>query len=86
MVRRINIEGTRNIIESAITCNIKRFIYVGSAASVKLNGDATGGHISPGPRYGLDYIESNYEALQLVMEAIAGKGLPALAILPTFMI
>lgn len=85
-VRRINIEGTRNIIEAAIKCNIKRFIYIGSGASVKMNGDSSGRHISPGPGYGLDYIESKHEALKLVMDAVASRGLPALAILPTFMI
>lgn len=85
-VRRINVEGTRNIITAAINCNIKRFIYIGSGASVNVSGDTSGTHIPPGPGYGLDYIESKHEALKLVIDAVASKGLPALAILPTFMI
>lgn len=85
-VRRINVEGTRNIITAAINCNIKRFIYIGSGASVNVSGDTSGTHIPPGPGYGLDYIESKYEALKLVIDAVASKDLPALAILPTFMI
>lgn len=85
-VRRINIDGTRNMIESAIECNIKRFIYVGSAASSGENVALTGKHAFPGAEYGLDYIDSKYEALQLVLDAVKTKGLPAVAILPSFMI
>lgn len=86
LVRRINIDGTRNMIESAMECNIKRMIYVGSGVSSNVNGVSDGKYAFPGARYGLDYVDSKYEALQLVLGAVKSRGLPALTILPTFMI
>jgi len=85
-VRRINIEGTKNIINSALSNNIRRLIYIGSGSSV--NATCTSGkkYAFPGAKYGLDYIDSKYIALKLVLEAVKENGLPALAILPTFMI
>ncbi len=86
LVRRINIDGTRNMIESALECNIKRMIYIGSGVSSNVNGVSDGKYAFPGARYGLDYVDSKYEALQLVLDAVKKRGLPALAILPTYMI
>ena len=86
-VRRINIEGTTNIIASALENKIKRFIYIGSGSSVNVQCSTPDGKYDfPGAKYGLDYIDSKYIALNIVMDAVKQKGLPALAILPTFMI
>jgi dihydroflavonol-4-reductase len=81
-VRRVNIEGTRNVIEIALKHQIERTIYIGSAGSMVTSGK----YKYPGEKYGLDYIDSKYEALKIVLHAVKEKGLPALAILPTFMI
>lgn len=85
-VRRINIEGTRNVIDVALKQNIKRLVYVGSASSVNSNGNTSGKYAFPFAKYGLDYIDSKFEALKLILDAFNTKGLPALAVLPTFMI
>jgi len=85
-VRSINIDGTRNIISSALSNKIKRFIYIGSGSSVNAPGESGSKYDFPGAKYGLDYIDSKYKALNLVMDAVREKGLPALAVLPTFMI
>jgi dihydroflavonol-4-reductase len=85
-VRRINIEGTRNVIDVALNHNIKRLIYVGSASSVNSEGNPTGKYAFPFAKYGLDYIDSKFEALKLILDAVKTRGLPALAVLPTFMI
>lgn len=85
-VRRINIEGTRNIIDVALNHNIKRLIYIGSGSSVNADGNLSGKYAFPGAKYGLDYIDSKFEALNMVLEAVKTKRLPALAVLPTFMI
>jgi dihydroflavonol-4-reductase len=85
-VRRINIDGTKNIIESALSNKIKRFIYIGSGSSVNAPNTTGSKYDFPGAKYGLDYIDSKYIALNLVMDAVRDKGLPALAVLPTFMI
>jgi dihydroflavonol-4-reductase len=85
-VRSINIDGTKNIISSALANNIRRFIYVGSASSVNATTDQGSKYAFPGAKYGLDYIDSKYIALNLVLDAVKNNGLPALAILPTYMI
>jgi dihydroflavonol-4-reductase len=85
-VRRVNIEGTRNMIEAALKHHIRRMIFIGSASSVDEKYLVDGEYCFSCPQTGLDYIDSKYEALQLVMDAFRTRGLPALAILPTFMI
>lgn len=85
-VRRINIEGTRNIVDSALSHHTKRLIYIGSGSSVNVAGSPSGKYAFPGAKFGLDYIDSKFEALNLVLDAVKTRGLPALAILPTFMI
>lgn len=86
MVRRVNIEGTRNIVDAAIRHKLKRMIYIGSCSSVNANPLTKGNFSFPGARFGLDYIDSKYEALNLVNEAVKSQSLPAISILPTFMI
>jgi len=85
-IRRINIEGTSNMIDAVLNHNIKRMIYIGSVNSLKIDGISSGKHGSPVENYGLDYIASKREALQLVLDAVKRRGLPALAILPTMMV
>jgi dihydroflavonol-4-reductase len=86
VVRKINVEGTLNVIGQVLNHGVRRMVYVGSASSVNTAGSPTGNQRFPGARFGLDYIDSKYEALNLVLEAVKSRGLPALAILPTFMI
>ncbi|MBN1108980.1 MAG: NAD-dependent epimerase/dehydratase family protein [Bacteroidales bacterium] len=85
-VRKVNIEGTRNVIDSVLKNKINRMVYIGSGSSVNSADESEGNQTFPGARFGLDYIDSKFEALNLVLEAVKNKGLPALAILPTFMI
>jgi dihydroflavonol-4-reductase len=85
-VKKINIEGTRNIIDKVLQHNISKLIYVGSASSVNATKKKYGKHSFPGAKYGLDYIDSKYEAFKEVMKAAKEKNLPVTVILPTFMI
>lgn len=85
-LRRVNIEGTQNMINAVLKNRIGRMIYVGSASSVNAQGNGNVSGSFPGARFGLDYIDSKYEALNLVLESVKQRGLPAIAILPTFMI
>jgi len=88
-VRTVNIEGTRKLIQAAEETQIDRFIYVGTANSFcpgtkEHPGDETTSFVCG--KYKLDYIDSKYEAQQLVLRAHTGQGLPALTVNPTFMI
>lgn len=85
-VRKINIKGTENIINSALKYNIKHLVYIGSASSVNTAETTKGKYTFPGEKFGLDYIDSKYFAFNLVMDAIKNRNLPAVAILPTYMI
>jgi len=68
--------------------NIRRLIYIGSGSSLNAPGSEHKKYKLPftGAKYGLDYIDSKYIALQLVLDKARQEGLPAIAILPTFMI
>lgn len=89
IIRRVNIEGTKNVIRAADTNKVKRLIVIGSATAF---GNGTKEH--PGTeessftagRFGLDYIDSKYEAQKMVLEAVEKDNLPAIILNPTFML
>ena len=89
IVRKVNIEGTLNIIHTSLQNKVKRLIYIGTANSfgfgTKENpGDETKPFKTK--KYGLDYIDSKYEAQQIVLNNVKEKGLNAIILNPTFMI
>ncbi len=88
LVRKVNINGTKNIINSALKAKVKRAIFIGTAnsfgfGSKKHPGNETCPYQSD--KYGLDYMDSKYEAQQLVLKAVKENGLPAIIVNPTFM-
>lgn len=88
IVRRVNIEGTKNVVRAVQENGIKRLVYVGTANSFgpgtkESPGDETRPYAAA--KYGLDYMDSKYEVHQFVeAEAKAGR-LPAIIVNPTFM-
>ncbi len=88
MVRRVNVEGTANMIKAAKTVGVSRFVHIGSASSFGLGTkENPGGETRPfdGRRYGLDYVDSKYEAQQLLLREVAENEFPAVMVAPTFM-
>ena len=89
IARKVNIEGTQNIIKAVMNNGINRLIHIGTA-----NSFAYGNIIQPGnetgtyncAKYKLDYLDTKYEAQQLVLKAVAEDSLPAVIVNPTFMI
>ena len=84
----INLEGTMNVVWAATASKIKRLVHVSSAnvfdAGNKMTpGDEFGSFT--GHKYGLDYINSKYDAQTVVMKAVH-CGLDAVIVNPTFMI
>jgi dihydroflavonol-4-reductase len=85
---RVNVDGTRNMIEASREAGVKRFLHIGTA-----NSFGPGNRQSPGTeiseyvadRYGVDYISSKYKAHKLVLEEVE-KGFDAVVLNPTFMI
>lgn len=88
-VNSINVSGTQNIINAALTHSVKKLIYVGSAntfgyGSLQDPGNET--RSFSGGKFGLDYIDSKYEAHQRVINAVKYNKLPAVIVCPTFML
>lgn len=89
IVRKVNIEGTSNVIEAVLNNKLKRLIYIGTA-----NSFGYGSKENPGKEenpyksygYGLDYMDSKYEAQLLVLKEVKERQLPAVIVNPTFML
>lgn len=88
IINKVNIDGTKNIIQAVHQNKIQRLIYVGTA-----NSFGFGSKESPGVEgnpyksatYGLDYMDSKYKAMQVVLKEVKENSLPALVVNPTFM-
>lgn len=88
IVRSVNIDGTKNVIAATQKSAIKRLVYIGTANSFGFGSKANPGNESKpyqSQKYGLDYMDSKYEAQRLIIEAAKTDGLPAVSINPTFM-
>lgn len=84
-VRKVNVDGTRNIIDQCFKHSVKRLIYVSSIHALKriAHGKTMDESLpfDPNNPYGA-YDRSKAEASLLVQEAI-GKGLDAVIVCPT---
>ncbi len=84
-----NVNGTRNVMEAAKQARVKRGIFVSTA-----NALGFGTRENPGTeetpacfqQYGIGYMETKYEAQQLVLKEARDHGYPFLVVNPTFMI
>ena len=89
VINKVNIGGTQSVIDACITHKVKRLIYIGTAnsfASGTKENPGTEQNGYDGAKYGLDYMDSKYEAQLLVQQAVKERGLDAVVINPTFMI
>jgi dihydroflavonol-4-reductase len=90
LVNQVNIDGTKHVINACLKHSIKRLIYVGTANSFSFSDNKNNPGIENTPylskRYGLDYMDSKFEAQNLVLAACKEKQLPAIIVNPTFMI
>ena len=89
IIHDINVKGTTNIIHACLYHRVKKLIHVGTAnsfspGSLKNPGNEDGSFT--GHHYGLDYIDTKYEAQQLVLEAVNKYQLNAVIVNPVFMI
>lgn len=88
IVRKVNIDGTKNIITAAKSANVQRLVYVGTANSFGFGSkDSPGDETRPygSAKYGLDYMDSKREAQLILLEEVKNSGLPAVVVNPTFM-
>lgn len=88
-VRTVNITGTENVLLALHAVQVDRYVHVGTATSF-----TPGTKEHPGDettpfgcaRYGLDYIDSKRQAMDLVLHHHRQSGLPAVLVHPTYMI
>ena len=88
-VMSVNLDGTRNVMEAAKTLGLKRMVHIGTANSFSPGPvDDPGDENSPfdGWRFGMDYIESKYQAQEMLLEIYHIEGFPVVIVNPTFMI
>lgn len=84
-----NVEGTRNIIEAGKKAGIRRMIYVSTANTLGFGTKENPGNEQMPPRfeqYGLGYMETKYQAQQVILKEVRENKFPAVIVNPTFMI
>lgn len=89
-VNKVNIDGSKNIIDATLNNNVQRLIYVGTANSFgygeTLENPGKEGNPYRSLKYGMDYMDSKRYAQEHVLEAVEKRKLPAIVVNPTFMI
>jgi dihydroflavonol-4-reductase len=86
--KRVNIDGTKNVVAACKANNVKRYIHIGTA-----NSFGYGSKENPGNetlpyacgRYGMDYMDTKYDAQLFVLNEAKAHNFPAIVITPTFM-
>jgi dihydroflavonol-4-reductase len=89
IVKKVNIQGTRNIIDAVKENGVERLVYVGSANSFGFGPKANPGDETrpySAFKYGLDYFNSKYQAQSMVLEEVRENGLKAVIVNPTFLV
>jgi dihydroflavonol-4-reductase len=88
LVWKVNLEGTRKVLDACLAAGVKKLVFVGSASSYRFGtmdkpGDETGPF--PDQYRGIAYMESKHKASELVREYVRDKGLDAVIVAPTFL-
>jgi dihydroflavonol-4-reductase len=89
LTRRVNVEGTRRVLDACLEAGVRRLVMVGSASSFDSGplarpGDETGGF--PALYRGSAYQESKHEAADLTRRYVRERGLDAVIVAPTFLL
>jgi len=81
-----NVNGTRNIMQTALDAGVERIVYTSSVATLGIHPDGTSAdEETPSSLDGMigHYKRSKFMAEELVRELIAKKGLPAVIVNPS---
>ena len=85
MIYDINVQGTRNVLESALELGVEKVIYTSTVGCIGLSEDGSptneGHTMDPGTLCN-DYKISKYEAEQVALEMF-GRGLPLVIVNPS---
>ena len=81
---RVNVEGTRNLLECAKQEHIKRFIYISSLSVLGMKDHYKDDENTPYYKSGDSYIDTKIDAEKLVLEYRRNFNLPVTVIRPGF--
>jgi predicted dehydrogenase/nucleoside-diphosphate-sugar epimerase len=81
--RRINVEGTRNVLESAAQSKVERVVYLSTLMVYGIPKDGDLDETAPRQRMGLGYADSKLDAEKLAFEYHRQRGVPVCVIQPT---
>ena len=86
---KVNLEGTRRVLDACVETGVRRLVFVGSASSfepgaLERGGDETGAF--PHAYRNVPYMESKHRAAELVREYVRERDLDAVIVAPTFLL
>ncbi len=86
---KVNLEGTRRVLDACVEVGVRRLVFVGSASSFEPGPRETGGGEDggfPTAYDGVPYMESKHKAAELVREYVRERHLDAVIVAPTFLL
>ena len=89
LVWRVNLEGTKKVLEACSGESVGRLVYVGSASSFAFGTIEDPGREDgsfPAVYRGIEYMESKHRASVLLREYVDTRRLDAVTVAPTFML
>jgi len=81
--QRVNVEGTRNLVEAALANRVERFLHCSTAWVYGLGAGAETDESSPHRYSGEPYCDTKLDAENVIREFIRDRGLPAVIVQPT---
>lgn len=82
--RRVNVEGTRNLLEAAKEAGVKRFVFISSLAVLGMKDHHGTSADAPYHKTGDSYIDTKIDSEQLVMDYYKRYSLPVTVVRPGF--
>ncbi len=83
---RVNVEGTRHMIDEALRAAVPRFLFTSSMSGIGVTPGSVMREDSPPGRTFGPYEESKAAAERLVAKAVVERGLPAITLIPSIVI
>jgi nucleoside-diphosphate-sugar epimerase len=81
---RVNVKGTKNLLECARNSKVKRFVFISSLAVLGMRDHYGTGADAPYHKAGDSYIDTKIGSEQLVMDYYKRYGLPVTVVRPGF--
>jgi nucleoside-diphosphate-sugar epimerase len=82
--QKVNVEGTRNLLNCALEAKVKRFVFISSLAVLGMKDHFGTDAEAPYHKTGDSYIDTKIDAEQLVMDYHRDRGLPVTIVRPGF--